>query len=101
MARKPQSFKVEKAKKRIILYTNIEQSEAEKTIIKMFIDDFGYTVMFGEKKKGEQIKDMREALSKDENALAEFNKLYAEEKGFYKALAYYAEWKKNNKKEEK
>ena len=84
-------------KKAIIIYTNVDGNEAEQKLIDFYLER-GYTPMVGEKKKGITVKEMREDMeSTDKNALAEFNKLYAEKNGFHSACKYYTKWKKENK----
>lgn len=93
MAMKPKSFRLPKGKKEIVLYSNVEQSEAEKGLIKFYLES-GYTPKIEVKKKTKTIVDIRKELEKDNEALTEFNKIYkAKDGGFFKAMKYYNEWK--------
>ena len=101
MARKPDSFRIDNKKKAIIIYTNEEQTDAEKTLIQSYIMS-GFTPKMEEKKKSKTVDEMREELSVDENALKEFEAIYkskAKGKGFFGACKYYGEWAKKNKKD--
>ena len=100
MAKKPQSFKiVEKdGNKFIVIYTNVEQTEGEKSLIEYYLKN-GYAPMTDTKKKGKTVKEMRAELeSADADLLAKFNEAYkTKEKGFHEACKIYTAWKKNNK----
>ena len=93
MAKKAESFKVNTTKKTITLYTNVEQTTAEKTLIEIYLNQ-GFIPMFEEKKKGKTVEEMRKEL-KGTDKLAEFEKAYQEEKGFFKACKIYNTWKKD------
>lgn len=63
----------------------------------------GYEIIIKpkEKKKGLTVDEMRKTLSKDKEALTEFNDIYTSKekgKGFFGACKYYNSWKKMNKK---
>lgn len=96
MAKKPCSFKVDNIKKTITLYTNIEQPEAEKTLITFYLTN-GYAPLTALKEKGITVAEMLEELEADETALEEFKKKYKEKGGFHKACKVYTDWKKKNK----
>ncbi|MBO5105421.1 MAG: hypothetical protein J6C29_00835 [Clostridia bacterium] len=115
MAHKAESFKIEikKTKKGevnvIVLYTNVEANPAEKMMIERFLN-MGYEPMFEEKKVSKSVAEMREELSEDKEALAEFDAIYAKkasknatkkeksEVGFFGACKYYSKWAKEQKK---
>lgn len=94
MARKPQSFKLNEAKKIIILYTNI-RIDAENDLINFYLDR-GYAPMYEEKKPSVKVADMRKAMKGDKEALDKFEEAYKQKNGFFEACKIYAEWKKNN-----
>ena len=103
MARKPQSFKLNEAKKIIILYTNI-RIDAENDLINFYLDR-GYAPMYEEKKPSVKVADMRKDLKADKEALDKFNAIYGgtyegddADAGFFGACKYYNEWKKNKAK---
>ena len=99
MARNPDSFRVDEAKKQIILYTNVAPNEMEKSLIQTYITS-GYSPKMEEKKSTMTVKQMRDDLSDDEEALKEFNSIYkskAKGKGFFGACKYYHKWKKEHK----
>lgn len=59
---------------------------------------FGYKLITVKPNKSKTVAEVREELSKDENALAEFNRLYSSKvkgEGFHSAMKYYNDWKKN------
>lgn len=95
MAKKAESFKVNAEKRTITLYTNVEQTTAEKTLIEIYLNQ-GYTPLFEEKKKGKSVEEMKKEL-KGTDKLAEFEKAYAEKNGFFKACKIYNAWKKDQK----
>ena len=98
MAKKAESFKVNAKKKEITLYTNVEQTTAEKTLIEIYLNQ-GFTPLFEEKKKGITVAEMRKDL-KGTDKLAEFERLYKSKKdgeGFHSACKLYNAWKKENK----
>lgn len=95
MAKKAESFKVNAEKKTITLYTNVEQTTAEKNLIEFYLNQ-GYSPLFEEKKKGVSVSEMRKAL-KGTDKLEEFEKAYKEKDGFFKACKIYTSWKKENK----
>ena len=99
MATKPKSFRITKGKKEIILYSNIEANETEQRLITYYLTN-GFIPKIEEKKKGETIEEIRNKL--DEEALKKFNEIYKskdkETGGYFKAMKYYNEWKKENKK---
>ena len=103
MAKKAQSFKLDVKNKTIILFTNVEQTTAEKTLFEFYLNQ-GYTPKFEEKKKGITVKEMRENLKADPDTLNKFNEIYKckdkdkiekKEAGFHAACKLYNEWKKN------
>ena len=109
MAHKPKSFKVEEAKKTIILYTNVEPG-AEQTLINYYLGQ-GYQPKLAEKKETPTVNAMRKELEADPETLKAFNKAYDEkvktekgkkvdfkDTGFAKACKIYNEWKKAQKK---
>lgn len=105
MAKKAQSFRLDVENKTIILFTNVEQTTAEKTLFEFYLNQ-GYTPKIGEKKKGITVKEMREELKADEKTLNLFNEVYKckdkekikkKEAGFHAACKIYNNWKKNNK----
>lgn len=103
MAKKVESFKVNNAKKTIVLYTNVEQNPAEKSLIEFYLLQ-GYTPKTEEKKKGISVAEMRKELEVDSETLAKFNEAYStkadkksdKDSGFHKACKIYTEWKKNH-----
>ena len=96
MAKQAKSFKLNADKQTITLYTNVEQSAAEKTLIEFYLNK-GYTPLFDEKKKGKSVDEMRKEM-KGTDALTQFEKAYAEKNGFFNACKIYNAWKKENKK---
>lgn len=114
MAHKAESFKIETKKTKkgevnvIVLYTNVEANPAEKMMIERFLN-MGYEPMFEEKKVSKSVAEMREELSEDKEALAEFDAIYAKkagknatkkeksEVGFFGACKYYSKWAKEKK----
>lgn len=96
MAKKAESFKVIAKTKTIILYTNVEQNDAEKTLVEFYLNN-EYTPMFEEKKKGVSVDEMRKALNKDAEALKRFEEAYKKKNGFFEACKIYSAWKKENK----
>lgn len=99
MAHKAKSFKLNQKKKNIVIYTNVDEP-AEKQLIDYYLNA-GYIPMFEEKKPSKTVKDMREELSKDDDALIAFEKAYKEKNGFFNACKIYSTWKKENKEKEK
>ncbi len=95
MARKPVSFKLNEKNKTIIIYTNVDASEAEKDLKDFYLKQ-GYKPMFEEKKPSLTIAKMRKELSTDEAALKAFNEAYnkKEKEAFFKACKIYTDWKK-------
>lgn len=97
MARKAESFKADEKKKEIILYTNVEQNKAEKTLIDFYLYN-GYTPKFAEKKAGKSVAEMRADLGADKEVLEKFNRAYKDkEKGFFEACKIYNAWLKGQK----
>lgn len=99
MAHKPRSFRTDDKKKTIVIYTNIEEP-AEKELINRFLD-LGYKAMFEEKKPSKTIKDMKKELKADKEAFDKFEEIYKskdDDKGFFAACKFYADWKKSQKK---
>lgn len=95
-AKKVQSFKIDEAKKTIVIYTNVAQSETEKMLIELYLKA-GYIPMI-DTKSGLSVEQMRKELDKtDKKALAEFEKIYSEKGGFHNACKYYTDWKNDNK----
>ena len=98
MARKAESFKINEKKKVIVLYTNVTPNESEQTLINFYLGN-GFKPMLEEKKAGIKVKNMREALEEDKEALNAFEEAYKSgDKGFSKACEVYNEWLKKNKK---
>lgn len=95
MAKKAESFKVNAEKRTITLYTNVEQTTAEKTLIEIYLNQ-GYTPLFEEKKKGKSVEEMKKEL-KGTDKLVEFENAYKEKNGFFKACKIYNAWKKDQK----
>lgn len=95
MAKKAESFKVNADKREITLFTNVEQTTAEKTLIEIYLNQ-GYTPKFEEKKKGITVAEMRKEL-KGTDKLLEFENAYKEKNGFFKACKIYNAWKKDQK----
>lgn len=95
MAKKAESFKVNADKREITLFTNVEQTTAEKTLIEIYLNQ-GYTPKFEEKKKGITVAEMRKEL-KGTDKLVEFENAYKEKNGFFKACKIYNAWKKDQK----
>ena len=95
MAKKAESFKVNAEKREITLFTNVEQTTAEKTLIEIYLNQ-GYTPKFEEKKKGITVAEMRKEL-KGTDKLVEFENAYKEKNGFFKACKIYNAWKKDQK----
>jgi len=96
MARKPQSFKLNEAKKEIILYQNVEQTPAEKSLIDFYLRD-GYSPKMETKKKNITVKEMKDELKANPEQLKLFEEAYKEKNGFHKACRIYSAWKKSNK----
>lgn len=95
MAKRAESFKVNAKKKTITFYTNVDQTDAEKTLIGFYLNE-GYTPLFEEKKKGITVEEMRKEL-KGTDKLVEFENAYKEKNGFFKACKIYNAWKKEQK----
>lgn len=96
MAKKAESFKVNAEKREIIVYKNVKQSPAEKTLMEIYINQ-GYTVKLAEKKKGITVEEMKKEL-KGTDKLVEFENAYKEKNGFFKACKIYNAWKKTQPK---
>lgn len=99
MAKKAESFKVNAEEKTIIIYSNVEQTTAEKSLIEFYLTQ-NYTPLFEKKKKGITVEEMRKEL-KGTDKLVEFERLYKSKKegeGFHSACKLYNAWKKENKK---
>ena len=95
---KVKSFKLNEKEKTITIFTNIEQSLAEKNLIEFYLNK-GFIPFVEEKKKGITVDEMRKELAGTEE-LKEFNRLYkSKEKGegFHSACKVYNKWKKENK----
>ena len=102
MARNADSFRLVKAKKIIVLYTNETPSHAEETLIKFYLSD-GYTPKMEEKKPGIKIQEMRKKLAEAPEVLAKFNEAYGkkgDKKAFFNACKIYSDWEKAQKKAE-
>lgn len=109
MARTQKSYRVDKKNKKVILFTNVEQTAADKFVINQYVES-GWTLK-AEKKVS--VEDMKKALKKEsEFALEEFERLYnLNEKdgalGFHRACQYYTnftkakEYKKELKEKDK
>lgn len=103
-------FKADIAKKTITIYTNIEQTESEKSVIGLYLAQ-GFKAKFTERKQGKSVEDMRKELGNLENGeakVAKFDQLYKEKSkdnnksgvGFHNACKYYnAEMKASKSKE--
>lgn len=103
MAKKAESFKVIAKTKTIILYTNVEQNDAEKTLIEFYLNN-GYTPKFEEKKEGKSVEDMRKEMKDDVETLKNFNDTYGnkeDKKAFFNACKIYTKWVKDKKAKEK
>lgn len=101
MARKAESFKLEEKKKTIILYTNVEQNPAEKSLIDFYLSS-GYLPKFAEKKAGKSIADMKKELKADKETLEKFEAVYKDKdnkNAFFDACKIYNNWVKENKKD--
>lgn len=100
MAHKPESFRlIEEGKnKKIIIYTNVEPSIGEKTLIEFYLKN-GYAPMMEEKKAGVKVEEMRKALKGDEVRLKKFNELL-EKKDFFGACKVYQNYMKEQKNKE-
>lgn len=96
MAHKATSFKLNEKKKIIIIYTNVEPSKAEQTLIDFYLTN-GYAPMLEEKKAGKSVADMRKELNADAETLKKFNEAYDKKNGFFEACKIYGEWAKKNK----
>lgn len=96
MARTQKSYRVDTKNRKVILFTNIEQTSEDKLCINNYIE-CGYKL---KTEKKISIDDMRKDLGKiNEEALKEFNRLYDlnEEKGalgFHRACQFYTRFKK-------
>lgn len=109
MAKKPKSFRLDEAKKQIIIFDNVVASPAEVDLKNYYLSN-GYKPMTETKKAGITVAEMRKALKKDPEALAKFNELYKtkekvknpetgkEEVGFHRACKFFTEWKKAQEK---
>lgn len=98
MAKKAESFKVNAEEKTIIIYDNVKQTTAEKTLVEFYLTQ-GFTPLFEKKKKGITVAEMRKDL-KGTDTLVEFERLYKSKKdgeGFHSACKLYNAWKKENK----
>lgn len=87
---KPESYRLDKAKRTIILYTNKEPNQMEQLVINSYISN-GFDVKFETKKDPLTVAQMREQLS--ENQLEEFDRIYKskdKDEGFHLACKYYA-----------
>lgn len=103
------SYKLDDKKKVITIYTNAtEEEKAKEKELREFYLLNGYKPVLTEKKTLTVAK-MKKDLSGDKEALAKFEKLYAEktteknpkfgETGMGKATKFYNDWKKKNKAE--
>lgn len=97
MARTQKSYRVDKKNKKVILFTNIEQTAEDKFVINQYVES-GWTLK-AEKKVS--VEDMKKALKKVNGALEEFERLYNlnEEDGalgFHRACQYYTNFTKAN-----
>jgi hypothetical protein len=99
MARTAVSYSVNTKKKTIVVYTNVEQPEAERNLIRVYVES-GYKVLFGEKKAGMTVDKMRKAMKDDEKYIKEFNEWYEQGK-FFEACAVYSEFAKKQKEAKK
>ena len=104
MARNADSFRLVKAKKIIVLYTNETPSPAEETLIKFYLSA-GYTPKMEEKKPGIKIKEMRKKLEVEApDVLKAFNEAYDkkdDKKAFFNACKIYSDWEKAKKNQPK
>lgn len=105
MAKKAESFKLVAKTKTIILYTNVEQNDAEKTLIEFYLNN-GFSPMFAEKKQGKSVEEMRAEMkkAKDDETLKKFNDTYGnkkDKKAFFNACKVYNQWVKDKKAKEK
>lgn len=110
MARKAakKGYKVDTAKKIITIYSNVEQSAADKEDIQLYVSA-GYVIKRA--KRAATVEEMRDALkAADPKAAEEFDKLYEmkkvvidgkEELGFHAAVKFYNNWKKEQEKKAK
>ena len=103
MARKADSFRVVEKGKKIIVYTNVEMTEAEEKLFNTYVK-LGYTPLFEEKKPSKTVEDMRKELSADKDALKQFEEIYNKKKKkgdkstpFFDACKFYQQWAKEKK----
>ena len=110
MARKTKNYVVSEKNKTIkAVFAKLTEEEVKE--IKVYQEVFGYSLIaVSEIKRGKSVDEIRAELKeKDEEALNEFNRLYAlkvpkdmskdeaKKIGFHGAMKYYADWKKKNK----
>ena len=91
-ARKTKSFTVNGEKKILTIYDNIPQSDRESADIDLYLRS-GYIIKHATKTT---VSDMRKELKKDEEALAEFERLYKTD--YRQSLRFFTEWRKNHSK---
>ena len=99
MAKTEKSYRIDKKKKVVVLFSNIKQTDADKMLIDTYVRN-GYTL------KAEikiTVAMMRAEMKNDKTALDEFNRLYTLNEeggalGFHRACQFYTKWKKENKK---
>lgn len=99
MAKTEKSYRIDKKKKVVVLFSNIEQTDTDKMMIDTYVRN-GYTLK-AEKKI--TVAMMRAEMKNDKTALDEFNRLYTLNEeggalGFHRACQFYTKWKKENKK---
>ena len=114
--RKKPTYKIDEKNKIVIIYSNMEQTAAEKQFIKDYYLDAGYTLKLVERKINPTVEEMMEALKNADmdlyNAFVEaYNtklkktekgeKAKFNESGFAKACKIYNTWDKARREAEK
>lgn len=99
MAKTEKSYRIDKKKKVVVLFSNIDQTDADKMLIDTYVRN-GYTLKAQTKTT---VAMMRAEMKNDKTALDEFNRLYTLNEeggalGFHRACQFYTKWKKENKK---
>ena len=109
MARKKsnKSYKVDTRKRILTRYRGVEPTAEDEKDIALYVGG-GYEIKWA--KKPVSVDEMREVLKADEEALAEFDRLYGEKKvvndkgklelGFHAAVKYYNAWAKEHAEQE-
>lgn len=103
MALRSNSFRIvnsKTGKKEIVLYEDVAPNQMEVALITSYLSQ-GYQPKYeNRQKKSDKNPSVKEMMKEMEGTqyLDEFNKLYKEKDGYFKALNVYSKFKKENKK---